>query len=88
MIIGSIIRSEILGEIMSKAIGSAQAPAFDTRTVSLETAAAGYEANGADTDFMGVWLSDSRATLDSVEWMRDYRASAERVFESTFTRPA
>jgi len=72
---------------MGKGIGSAQSPAFDTATVSLETAASGYEANGADTDFMTEWLGNPRSTLEDADWMRDYRASAERVFEGMLSRP-
>jgi hypothetical protein len=69
-------------------LGSARIPAYDHRSVPLELAAAGYEANGADTDFMTAWLP-SRLPLKAMEWMRNYRAAAENVFNDqcdTFNR--
>jgi len=55
----------------------------DTRLMPLATAAAVYEANGADTDFMRQWIGTG-TTLRQVEWMRDYRAAAESVMEEGF----
>lgn len=70
---------------MGMGIGSAQSPAFDLNSVSLETAASGYEANQADTEFMVLWLSDT--PLAEARSVRAYREAAERVFEATLSRP-
>lgn len=56
----------------------------DTRLIPLATAAAVYEANGADADFMREWMT-TNATLPRLEWMRDYRAAAESVMNDDFT---
>lgn len=72
---------------MGKAIGSAHAPAFNLSEVSPETAAAGYEANGADTDFIALFLSPGYQS-PMVGVLRSYRATAENVFEGTLQRPA
>ncbi|MEU7228991.1 hypothetical protein [Streptomyces chrestomyceticus] len=52
----------------------------DTRLMPLATAAAIYEANGADADFMHEWITTD-ATLPRVEWLRDYRTAAESVMD-------
>ncbi|MBE9500751.1 hypothetical protein IHE61_31100 [Streptomyces sp. GKU 257-1] len=58
---------------------------------SPELAAATYEANAANSDFMRAWLEDfaqphcspvRRTTLAQVEWLRDYRDTAERVMDA------
>ncbi|QDN54059.1 hypothetical protein [Streptomyces sp. S1D4-20] len=54
----------------------------DTRLMPLATAAAVYEANGADADFMGQWTGTT--ALAQLEWMRDYRAATESVMDEGF----
>ncbi len=61
-------------------LGSAHDPTFpvyfDTPTdTELELAAALYERNGADTDFMSEW-SKRGATYTSTEYLQDYRDRA------------
>ncbi|MGW1275563.1 hypothetical protein ACWD4V_01210 [Streptomyces tsukubensis] len=55
----------------------------DTRSLPADTAAAVYEANGADTDFMREWLTTG-STYVQTAWLRDYRDSAEEVMERAF----
>jgi hypothetical protein len=64
-----------------KGLGTAHAPAFPVVVLPIELVAAGYEANQADTDFIGTWLP-SRLTLDECQWMRDYRDAAHAVFDA------
>lgn len=59
-------------------LGSATAPAFDTRELPLELAAAGYEANGADTDYAATGWDRSSP-------LARYRTTAEERFESFCT---
>ncbi|MER5482591.1 hypothetical protein ABT024_05155 [Streptomyces sp. NPDC002812] len=58
-------------------------PLADTRTIPLAMAAAMYEANAADTDFMAAWLSRN-FTYEEALPRRDYRAAAETVMDSEF----
>jgi hypothetical protein len=56
----------------------------DTRSLPAETAAAVYEANGANDDFMREWLTTG-STYAATAWMRNYRDSAEEVMERGFS---
>ncbi|MFH0245932.1 hypothetical protein ACGRHY_26755 [Streptomyces sp. HK10] len=51
----------------------------DTLTMPPAVAAAVYEADGADTDFMTQWTPGR--SLADCEWMRTYRTTAETVME-------
>jgi hypothetical protein len=64
-----------------RGLGKAHAPAFPAVVLPIELVAAGYEANQADTDFMTTWHT-TELTLVELEWMRDYRTSAESVFDA------
>jgi hypothetical protein len=56
----------------------------DTRHVPTTTAAAVYEANGANSDFMRAWIAEG-GTYAGTEWLRSYRAAAESVMDAEFS---
>lgn len=55
----------------------------DTRRMPLATAAAVYEANGADRDFIGEWLTRT-GNRQSASYLEDYRAAAETIVANGF----
>ncbi|MFD7764124.1 hypothetical protein [Streptomyces microflavus] len=55
----------------------------NTSRMPLEIAAAVYEANAADNDFMAHFIGKSQS-LQQSSWLRDYRAAAETVMLSGF----
>jgi hypothetical protein len=58
-------------------------PLADTRCMPLETAAAVYEANGADRDFMAAWMTTG-GTRWAARPLEDYRTAAETLSEAGF----
>ncbi|MEU6618566.1 hypothetical protein [Streptomyces parvus] len=59
------------------------APLADASRMPLEIAAAVYEADGANVDFLEDFLQGGR-TLHQCDWLRDYREAAEAVMNSGF----